>query len=293
MRIQKCALRKIEYDAKRHLYQPNGYWVDYAMADKVLSSDFRGEEIAEFYPAYIVSTEMDLPRTIRLFDNNPRDVLTVAGSGDQAMFYVAAGVQNVDTFDMTFGAKVIMDIKTAALQKMERGEYSRFINSLYKIEDLKNDNTVCEVVKGMPADTAAYVMRMTGSQIFGKFRRPPGLWDTWIPSDAEYAKMQNVIKDPFNFIWTDITDLHTHLHKTYDVINISNIFDWRNKKTVPHILQQLFDKLNVGGYIFAMSFVAIESTRPWFVQAESELGGRARFVDKICGDYILTLHKVR
>ncbi len=287
---QKCKLREIEYNAARHLYQPRGYDVDYAMADKVFAPDYRGEFPAEFNQAYVVTTEDSLPDIVRLRDVAPHNVLTVAASGDQAMYYAAAGAQTIDTFDMSFCAKAIQDIKTVAVQKMGWMKFGNFLQSLFVLENLNQDEIAREIIAEMPSDTAEFVQRMTCSQMFGKYRSP---YETWRTTHADYLKMQAAIKEPFNFIWTDIADLHTYLYKTYDVINISNICDWMSKKTVPDILKNLFAYLNPGGYIVATSFGHVDWIRPYFKQAEKELKGQARFAETFFSEYVLSLHKVR
>ena len=75
--------------------------------------------------AYIISNENQRWAT-RVVPNIKR-VLTVTGSGDQALFYKLAGAKIVDTFDITPNAGVIQDIKYNAVKHLDRDEYTRLL----------------------------------------------------------------------------------------------------------------------------------------------------------------------
>ena len=60
-------------------------------------------------PAYTISNENQ--RWATQVVPNVKKVLTVAGSGDQALFYKLSGATIIDTFDITCNARAIQDIK--------------------------------------------------------------------------------------------------------------------------------------------------------------------------------------
>ena len=69
-------------------------------------------------------------------------------------------------------------------------------------------------------------------------------------TDAEYAKLKTLVKQPFHFINSDIETLHTKLTTEYDLIDISNIFDYGMDSTAQaNILGSLIKHLRIGGRI--------------------------------------------
>ena len=82
--------------------------------------------------AYVVSNE-DLRYTTALTRDMGRKVLTVAGSGDQPLFYKLNGANHIDTFDVSFCAKAIMDIKTAAIRAgMGYDSYKQMLRNFHQ-----------------------------------------------------------------------------------------------------------------------------------------------------------------
>ena len=71
-------------------------------------------------------------------------------------------------------------------------------------------------------------------------------------SADEYATLQKKLTGYFNFIWSDVADLHTHLTTEYDVINLSNIFEWAPDLMLP-TLQNLRNNVRPGGYILVQT----------------------------------------
>ena len=52
------------------------------------------------------------------------------------MFYRAYGAKDVDSFDISYCAKAMMDMKTAAIRKMDLREYYKFIHKVYHAKNL-------------------------------------------------------------------------------------------------------------------------------------------------------------
>lgn len=205
-----------------------------------------------FYsPAYVISNE-NLHWITGLTKNMGRRVLTTTGSGDQPMFYSLNGATHVDTFDISFCAKVIMDIKTAALKTLPRDEYIALLGALHKTADAQSIPAMREIMHQIPENSAKFIRDMRGCKIFTS-GWGPDMYKSHLPTDAEYAQMRDTINAPFKFIWTDLNDLHAHLTSEYDVINLSNIFEHCNASQIPKILVSLRNYIRPGGYIIAQS----------------------------------------
>ncbi len=201
-----------------------------------------------YSPAYAISNE-DIHNVTKNETNGP-DVLTVAASGDQPMFYAIGAAKNIDTFDVSYCARAIMDVKTTAIHKLNRTDYTDLMQALSKTCTPANTHKMPEIIPHMPQDTADFIKNMDRCGIFSKGFGPLSYPDN-VPTDTEYEKMRQTIKTPFNFIWSDLTDLHTHLTKEYDIINISNIFEWLPPETIVPTINNLRQHLKIGGYIQA------------------------------------------
>ncbi len=222
-----------------------------------------------YSPGYVVTNE-DLRSTIETVPCRGANVLTVAGSGDQALFYTLAGAKKVDTFDASFCAKAIMDIKVAAIQQgMSYDAFSTLLDDLHRGKNLTEHKNVAQILPNIPGDSAAFVKGMVGYRIFGNGFRPYNYKDEKINA-TEYAKLQSGEIKGFDFIWSNVSDLHTHLSCKYDIINLSNIFEWSPDLLVPSI-QNLRKYLRPGGYIMVQSGepISIHNNYPVFAKAQA------------------------
>lgn len=201
-----------------------------------------------------ITTNEDLRMALGFF--MPKDcnrVLTVVASGDHPLFCSLYGAKYVDTFDITQNAKLIMDIKTAAIGLLKRDEYARMLENLWWRDDALTALFMDKVSAKLPAGEYEYLCSMRGTRLFNK-----DIWDgrdsKYLPSDFEYEELQKIIKEPYNFIKTDIVNLSTYLSQSYDFIHLSNIFDHiENPETHWNIIQPLLKRLNVGGRLVSYS----------------------------------------
>ena len=174
-----------------------------------------------FIPAY-AGTNENLRNIVRATPNCAR-VLTTAGSGDQALFYQLAGAQHIDTFDITYCAHLVQDIKTSAIKKMSYGEYSRMVKKLPLTTEFNSIPHFNEIIDSLGNDEREFFDIAASHYIFS---RGYGI-ESQHPNAGEFEKLKQIVHGAYNFIWSDLNDLHSHLNsfQQYDVINLSNIFD--------------------------------------------------------------------
>jgi len=200
-----------------------------------------------YAPAYTISNENQRWTTKAV--SGISSVLTVTGSGDQALFYHLSGAKRIDTFDITNNARVIQDIKFAAIKTLSYLEYSNLLIDLYYSADMAKIPAMKKVLPLLPQETINVIKTPGNTSIFGA-----GLdarqYPENIPSPEEYVKLQKTLKKPFNFVRCDLYDLSAKISGKYDLINISNIFDYcYDSKDQAQILYNLTHHLNVDGHI--------------------------------------------
>ena len=199
--------------------------------------------------AYITTNE-DLRTPLEFFmPVNCNRALTVAASGDHPLFCSLYGAKYVDTFDISYNAKCIMDIKTAAINLLNRDEYVEMLENLWWRPDALKAPYMDRVSAKLPAKEYEYLCAMRGTRLFDQ--------DPWcsrdskyLPNDIEYRNLRKIIKKPYNFIQTNIVELSGQLTESYDLVHLSNIFDhiddpddhWR-------ILFPLLKHINIGGRV--------------------------------------------
>lgn len=225
------------------------------------SEYINGEKSGNFYnptlgfsyysPSYVLTNE-DIRWVSNLTNGNGKRVLTVAASGDHPMFYAMRGATDIDTFDISFCAKVAMDIKTAAIKKLSRDQYIQLLDNMHNAKDMSQIPYITELMPNIPQNSAYFIQQMNNYPIFSN-GLDPSSYQEIIPTDAEYDQMRNAVQKPFKFIWTDIKSLHTHLLHEYDIINLSNIFEYMTPQQIHQTLAALRCHVRRGGTIIAQT----------------------------------------
>lgn len=211
-------------------------------------SNLSNPMFAKYSPSYVLTNE-NIRWISGLTSGICDNVLTVAASGDQPMFYALRGAKHIDTFDVSFCAKVAMDIKSTALHKLSRPDYITLLNDMH---NCTYDTGLAQILPSVPDASRQFVQNMPKCAIFSQGIEPIYYQEN-IPTESEYDGMRKKISQPFNFIWTDIESLHTHLTREYDVINLSNIFEYLRSAQMHDILLNLRPYVRPNGYIIAQA----------------------------------------
>ncbi len=225
----------------------------------------------DYSHAYTVSNE-NLRYTTGLTRSMGRRVLTVAGSGEQPLFYTINGATQIDTFDISYCARAIMDIKTQAIRSgMPYEQYKKLLKDLHFAPSASKVSEVSEILPKIPAHSAQFVRGMDGYRIFGNGLNPEYYASEMI-SETEYKTLQKALRGAFKFIWSDVATLHTQLNGEYDVINLSNIFEWSPDLIQP-TLTNLRNYVRTGGYILVQTGcgMAIGKNMDKFIDAQDAL----------------------
>ncbi len=198
------------------------------------------------YSSAYVATNEDLRDALQYMPKNTDAALTVAASGDHPLFTTLYGAKYVDTFDITFNAKLIMDIKTNAVSLLGYKRYCQLLKDIHNCNDIPSVKNAEQIIQKLNPFEQKYIFEMRGNNLFSK--------ESWIdplslPDKKEFNKLKKIIKQPFNFIWSDIKALHKKLTKNYDFMHLSNILDYHNIVDGVNILHTLTQHMNIDGII--------------------------------------------
>ena len=228
--------------------------------------EYRPEASANFAkwsPAY-VSTNEDVREALRILEPNAGGrVLTVTGSGDQALFYKLSGAEHVDTFDISYNAKMIMDIKTSAIANADYDTYSTLIRHIAKvpreITDILATSGYQPVKNGLTQNMQNYIASIRGLCVC----RPRQYIDE-ILFKSEFAQLQKTTKENFHFIWSDLYSLSEKITGQYDQIYLSNILQYEHDtQRYVKIVSDLGQHLKPNGKMLV-------NIAPWFDEIDKK-----------------------
>jgi hypothetical protein len=219
---------------------------------KQAKENFVDHGFAPYSSVYIVTNE-DLRNTLICMQKDTNRALTVAASGDHPMFTQLYGAKYVDTFDISFNARLIMDIKTHALSLLNHEEYCTLLTHLYLAKDITRVKHMPQIIEKLTPFEQRYIKELCGTNLFDK--RLDCIPKSF-PTETEFQKMQQVIKKPFNFIFSDIQTLHKKLRRDYDFMHLSNIFDYlKTYQNCVNVLGLLAQHTNPGCNICFTCFI--------------------------------------
>lgn len=209
---------------------------------------------SEYSSTYITTNE-DLRTSMKYMPEKCNRALTVAASGDHPLFCSLYGAKHVDTFDISYNAKCIMDIKIAAIGKFKRSDYVVLLENLYRHKDITCVPNINKISNKLSPIEYEYMCSMAGLKLFDY-----GGWggedNPRFPNKQEYQKLRKLVKKPYEFYWTDLANLSTCLVEKYDCIHLSNIFDYiRDRGFQITILERLLKHVNVGGRILIQHMI--------------------------------------
>lgn len=224
--------------------------------------DLRDHGFTQYAHAYVTSNE-NMSELMDVMRPQGKSVLAVAGSGDQPVFFKLHDAAHIDSFDVSYCAKVIMDLKTAAIQSVP---YEKYIGMLRFLQNDSRQITDFETYRDIkhlcPDETQQFIKDMSGCKIC---RGGGHLYFENIPSREEYATLSAKITEPFNFIWSDLRDLHKKLTRPYDQIYLSNIMQYHmNYDFACKTVHNLLDFVTPGGTILFYS-------APYFTHADRDV----------------------
>lgn len=203
-------------------------------------------------PAYVVSNEC-VREIVNFVQPAGKTALSVAGSGDFPLTLTAYDALCVDTFDISYNARVIMDIKTYMLRNK-----TQFVQYLHNLKVLKDSLDITSgecgemVCRALTPKTLQYVKSMRGQRLFLHDD-----YSAFLPSLDEFKNMQSKIVYPYNFVWTDLFNLSGHIeNKTYDIVYLSNVLQYvYDDDKLIKVLTGLTKHLNQDGTIVVDSLL--------------------------------------
>lgn len=238
---------RCDYNKRTGEYVPTWQKIARAHRDiKISDAECNLNNFGQYSPAYATTNE---DWRFAMSELNPvgKSVLTVTASGDQPIAFAISGATKIDTFDTSYFARVIMDLKTSAIQTLDHGQYNQFVRELRDTKSVRDIRGYDKIATVCPKQTIVAARQMAGCKIFNA---GTGTCSEYMPTDQEYNIAKQKITGPMNFIWSDLQNLCRELNQEYDIIYLSNIFEYfTSKKKISSVLHSLYPFIKNGGEI--------------------------------------------
>lgn len=284
-------IARSDYNTRTGEYVPS--WKKLARTHKgvkLSELDWHSTSFGLYSPAYTTTNE---DWRFAMHELNPagKTVLTVAASGDQPIAFQVNGARDIDTFDTTYFAKVIMDIKTSALQTIDCNQYKNMLVELRNARSSRDISAYDKIKTVCPRETLAIIRQMDGCRIFAQ---GTGIRDEYLPNENEYNAAKKIVKTPIHFIWSDLENLYTKLTKKYDLIYLSNIFEYyHDKNKIAQTLNNLYPFLNENGEIMLFTSWVHTNVSEMIVYAATKCAWGKVKSQETNGAVMLTMTRVR
>lgn len=222
-------------------------------------------EFGELSKIYLMTTE-NIKAFLQQYDLCDKDILTVAGSGDQMLNAYLMGARNVTCFDINPLAFYQVKLKKAAVCALSYQEFLEFF--FHDYNKVFDRNLFDKISKKLDDDTVDFFNSLfnkyDSNQIINKiyYRFTPDLkqmqrMNSYLDLD-NYNKLSSILENKdVSFIHSNITELKNKIMtNTYDMILFSNISDsieniWGKDclKSFKRLIHSLSRNLNKDGII--------------------------------------------
>lgn len=225
----------------------------------------------EYSKIYLNTTE-NISGIMSNMDLKDRNILSVAGSGDQALNAYLNGAKSVTLFDVNPLSFAITDLKITGARKLSHADFcDYFIPICGYLLDYHIFNKLSNYLNEDTAILFDYLYhKYTTTEIFNKTMYRFYTNITKLHDINDYLKRDNFEKLPAilegknpTFIKSNLTELPEKLEETYDAILLSNISDsieniWETNtlkcyKRFIHVLSKKLSKEGIiqCGYIYS------------------------------------------
>ena len=183
----------------------------YAFQDKSSVYLFTNENIAE----YMAPLNLSGAR-----------VLTVAASGDHAFEAYLRGASHVDTFDINSYQKNILELKTHMIRNLDYGAFRDFF---FSDRNFFRYSIICRLRDDFSRDLRNFLSKYYKTydrSMFKSFSRVYMSGMSYLTCEDVYRQLARRLPSQINFQHCDIYHLSERFSDCYDLILLSNIFDY-------------------------------------------------------------------
>ena len=187
-----------------------------AFQDKSSVYLFTNENVAEYIPS---------------LDLTGARVLTVCASGDHALMSYLSGASHVDTFDINSYQKNIYELKTHMIRNLDFGAFHDFFFSRY---NFFSRDIIRPFYGDFSSDLHNFLQAFYQTRNLAMFKHfdyscLPCI--SYLNNEDKYRQLAKVLPPEISFTHCDIGELSGRFSDRYNLIMLSNIFDYLYRDT--------------------------------------------------------------
>lgn len=156
-------------------------------------------------------------------------VLSVCSSGDHAFTFYGAGAKHVDTFDVNYAQKLIYELKNTMIRELPYYEFTAFF---YGKNNFFNRKIIAPIWNKFSDPLKLYMEVFYSTNVadarrmfvYGRAINNPGV--PYINNKKQYDLIKSRLPKDISFMHNDLETLPSKLSAKYDLVVLSNIFDY-------------------------------------------------------------------
>ena len=157
-------------------------------------------------------------------------IFTVGSSGDQVFEYAFRGCRDITVMDANPLTPFFIELKYAAIKSLDYQDFKDFftnnnsqnfmsLNNYIKIREKISDENVLSFWD--------YIFGMDPNEIKRLFQKPENTNPSYFKNEKNYEKTKQLIESVnVKFYCADIGDFYKYTDGEYDLIDLSNIYNW-------------------------------------------------------------------
>lgn len=176
-----------------------------------------------------------------------KSVLTVAASGDHAFECVLNGASHIDTFDINYLQKHVMELKAKMIKHLPYYDFMRFFFSKKQFFD---HNIIKPIWHTFSPGLRVFLNKYYKTQNSDTFRYQQSQATcytvdkiSYINDEQAYKHLGHVLPNQINFKQTDLMNITDKFNTVYDTILLSNISEYLYEET-PYTAGKIITFLN-------------------------------------------------
>ncbi len=197
-------------------------------------------------PVFLFSNENVASMFQRLGDISNANILAVTSGGDYAFEAYLAGAKNVDTFDINSFQKAVMELKTHMIKHID---YHDFLSFFFTNSNFFNQDIIAPVRHRFSRELKCFLAQNAAYNPYHETKYPGAFKDSldtrnlfkhqaphpdihpfynlnYLKTEENYYNLRNLLPDEINFKHCDLINLSEKFNQRYDIILLSNIFDY-------------------------------------------------------------------
>lgn len=192
-------------------------------------------------PVYLFSNEH-----VAKFANSfsDRSILSVCSSGDHAFSAYLAGAKFVDVFDINLMQKSVMELKKTMIQNVS---YEDFLDFFFDYKNFFNPQIIKPIKNKLSKSATEFLSlyEKYGSFLFTcdypKVHECNKDFITYLKTPSDYYALRDKLPENISFLHTDLEFLPNICQRKYDLVYLSNIFDYvYHNETIRNAYQSFY-----------------------------------------------------